>query len=231
MSDDTEAGPGRDVRSEPGAPRASHALLLRINQFLDAPLELGPRVLLVIALLLLLPTYVAPLYNMTMFAPQYQEGLRLDIYSYKLVGGNDNQDVKEINVLNHYIGMKDLVTEDFTEFKWLPFVIGILGLLFLRAAVLGKVSHLVDVAVLHLYFGAFALWSFAWKMYQYGHNLDPRAAVRVDPFMPPLLGYKKLANFEVYSYPQLGSYALAGAALALLLGLVLAWREWRRAAA
>jgi hypothetical protein len=49
--------------------------------------------------------------------------------------------------------------------------------------------------------------------------------------MPPLLGYKKLANFEVYSYPQLGSYALAGAALALLLGLVLAWREWRRAAA
>jgi hypothetical protein len=231
MSDDTEAGPGRDVRSEPGAPRASHALLLRINQFLDAPLELGPRVLLVIALLLLLPTYVAPLYNMTMFAPQYQEGLRLDIYSYKLVGGNDNQDVKEINVLNHYIGMKDLVTEDFTEFKWLPFVIGILGLLFLRAAVLGKVSHLVDVAVLYLYFGAFALWSFAWKMYQYGHNLDPRAAVRVDPFMPPLLGYKKLANFEVYSYPQLGSYALAGAALALLLGLVLAWREWRRAAA
>jgi hypothetical protein len=231
MSDDTEAGPGRDVRSEPGAPRASHALLLRINQFLDAPLELGPRVLLVIALLLLLPTYVAPLYNMAMFAPQYQEGLRLDIYSYKLVGGNDNQDVKEINVLNHYIGMKDLVTEDFTEFKWLPFVIGILGLLFLRAAVLGKVSHLVDVAVLYLYFGAFALWSFAWKMYQYGHNLDPRAAVRVDPFMPPLLGYKKLANFEVYSYPQLGSYALAGAALALLLGLVLAWREWRRAAA
>jgi hypothetical protein len=231
MSDDTEAGPGRDVRSEPGAPRASHALLLRINQFLDAPLELGPRVLLVIALLLLLPTYVAPLYNMTMFAPQYQEGLRLDIYSYKLVGGNDNQDVKEINVLNHYIGMKDLVTEDFTEFKWLPFVIGILGLLFLRAAVLGKVSHLVDVAVLYLYFGAFALWSFAWKMYQYGHNLDPRAAVRVDPFMPPLFGYKKLANFEVYSYPQLGSYALGAAALVVLLALALAWRQWRRQAA
>jgi hypothetical protein len=122
--------------------------------------------------------------------------------------------------------MKDLVTEDFTEFKWLPFVVGIFGLLFLRAAVLGKAAHLVDVTVLYLYFGLFALWSFAYKMYQYGHQLDPKAAVRVDPFMPPLFGYKKLANFEVYSYPQLGSYALGGVALLLLLGFVLAWRQW-----
>jgi hypothetical protein len=164
-----------------------------------------------------------------MFAPQYQEGLRLDIYSYKLVGGHDNQDVKEINVLNHYIGMKDLMTEDFTEFKWLPFVIGILGLLFLRAAVLGKVSHVVDVLVLFIYFGAFALWSFAYKMYWYGHNLDPHAPVRVDPFTPPLFGYKQLANFEVYSYPGPGSYALALVALCLAAAFVLAFLQWRRA--
>src|SRR5512134_4139831 len=134
--------------------------LEKVNRFLDAPLDVGPRLLLVLAFLCLVPTYLTPLYNMSMFAPQYPEGLRLDIHSYKLVGGNDNQDVKEINVLNHYIGMKDLVTEDFTEFKWLPFVIGIFGLLFLRAAVLGKTAHLVDVAVLYVYFGAFALWSF-----------------------------------------------------------------------
>jgi hypothetical protein len=68
-------------------------------------------------------------------------------------------------------------------------------------------------------------------MYQYGHTLDPKAAVRVDPFMPPMFGYKKLANFEVYSYPQLGSYALGLAALVLLSALVLAWRQGRRAAA
>ncbi|HET7292458.1 MAG TPA: hypothetical protein VFM88_08540 [Vicinamibacteria bacterium] len=206
-------------------------LLAKVNRFLDAPLDVGPRLLLVIAFLCLAPTYVAPLYNMTMFAPQYQEGLRLDIYSYKLQGGNDNQDVKEINVLNHYIGMKDLVTEDFTEFKWLPFVIGIFGLLFLRSAVLGKAAHLVDVTVLYLYFGLFALWSFAYKMYQYGHQLDPKAAVRVDPFMPPLFGYKKLANFEVYSYPQLGSYALAAAAIVLATALFVTWRRWSREAA
>lgn len=203
----------------------------KVNRFLDAPLDLAPRALLVLAFLCLVPTYLSPLYNMTMFAPQYQEGLRLDIYSYKLVGGNQGQDVKEINVLNHYIGMRDLATEDFNEFKWLPFVIGIFGLLFLRAAVLGKAAHLVDVTVLYLYFGLFSLWSFGYKMYQYGHNLDPKAAVRVDPFMPPLFGYKKLANFEVYSYPKLGSYALALAALCLLAAFVLAWRQWRRDAA
>ena len=200
----------------------------RINRFLDAPLDIAPRALLVLAFVGLLPTYVTPLYNMTMFAPQYPDGLRLDIYSYKLQGGNGGQDVKEINVLNHYIGMKDLVTEDFTEFKWLPFAVGIFGLLFLRAAVLGKTSHLVDTVVLFVYFGAFALWSFGYKMYHYGHSLDPKAAVRVDPFMPPMFGYKKLANFEVYSYPQLGSYALAATALVLVAALVLARRQWRR---
>jgi copper chaperone NosL len=204
--------------------------LQAINTFLDAPIDMAPRILLVVAFLCLVPTYFAPLYTMTMFAPQYPDGLRLDIYSYTLKGGHGGQDVREINVLNHYIGMRDLASGDFTEFKWLPFVIGVFGLLFLRAAVHGKVSHLVDVAVLFVYFGLFALWSFGYRLYQYGHNLDPKAAVRVPPFMPPMFGYRKLANFEVYNYPQLGSYALAAAALVLVMVLMLAWRQWRREA-
>jgi hypothetical protein len=207
------------------------ASIERVDRFLAAALDLGPRVLLVLAFLLVIPTYLTPLYDMTMFAPQYPDGLRLHIYSYKLVGGNGGQDLKEINVLNHYIGMKDLAAEDFTEFKWLPFVVGIFGLLFLRASVMGRMTHLVDVLVLYLYFGAFALWSFAYKMYWYGHNLNPSAPVRVPPFTPPLFGYKKLANFEVYSYPAIGSYALAGVALCLVLAFVLAWREARRPSA
>ena len=163
-----------------------------------------------------------------MFAPQYPDGLRLDIYSYKLEGGNRGQDVREINVLNHYIGMKDLSTEDFTEFKWLPFVIGALALLFLRAAVFGTAGHLLDVGVLFAYFSAFSLWSFAYKLWAYGHNLAPTAPVKVPPFMPPLFGGKQLANFEVYSYPALASYALGAAALALATAFYLAWREGHR---
>jgi hypothetical protein len=202
--------------------------LEKIHRFLAAPLGGGARGMLVLCAILLIAAYLFPLWSLTMFAPQYPDGLRLFIYSYKLDGGNNGQDVKEVNVLNHYIGMRDLATEDFNEFKWLPFVIGIFGLLFLRSAVLGKASHLVDVVVLYVYFGLFSLWSFGYKMYQYGHNLDPKAAVKVPPFMPPMFGFKKLANFEVYSYPQLGSYALAATALLLLAAFWLAWRQWRR---
>ena len=182
--------------------------------------------MLLAAAALLVATYFFPLWNLTMFAPQYPEGLRLDIYSYTLVGGNAGQDVKEINLLNHYIGMQDLVNESCTEFQWMPFVIGTLGLLVLRAAVHGTVVALVDVTMLFLYFGAFSLWSFGYKLYRYGHDLSPQAAVQVPPFMPPMFGGRQIANFEVYSYPRTATYAMAGVIVLLLAALFLTW--WQR---
>ena len=214
------------MRASP--PMSMKAFFEKSNRILELPLDLKPRAFLVLAFLLLIPSYLFPLWTLTMFAPQYPEGLRMGIYSWRLEGGNNGQDVKEINVLNHYIGMKDLEVEDFTEFKWIPFVVGALGLLILRAAVLGKMAHLVDCFVLYLYFGAFSLWSFAYKLWWYGHNLAPTAAVKIDPFMPPIFGFKQLANFDVYSYPGLGSYALGLAVLALALAVFFAWREGRR---
>lgn len=199
--------------------------LEKINRFMDLPLSSTPRALLLFAFLLLLPAYFTPLYKMTMFAPQYPDGLRLDIWSYKLDGGNGGQDVKEVNVLNHYIGMRDIDTNAFGEFKWLPFAIGAMGLLFLRTAVLGKMAHLVDVSVMYVYFGLFSLWSFAHKMYVSGHELDPKAAVKVAPFMPPMFGYKQLANFEVHSYPGPGSYSLVLVAVVLVAALYFARRQ------
>jgi hypothetical protein len=199
----------------------------RETRFLESSLDLTPRLLLVAATVLVCGIYLFPLWNLTMFAPQYPDGLRLNIYSYKLEGGNNGQDVKEINVLNHYIGMHDLAEEDFGEFKWMPFVVGAIGLLFLRAAVHGRISALLDVVVIYFYFSAFALWSFAYKLYSYGHNLAPTAAVKVPPFMPPVFGFKQLANFEVYSYPGPASYALGVAILLLLVAVVLGWRDGR----
>lgn len=204
------------------------AFLSRANRFLEEPLDLWPRMLMIAAALCLLVTFFVPLWNLTMFAPQYPEGLRLDIYSYSLVGGNAGQDVKEINVLNHYIGMRDLTDADFTEFKWMPFVIGGLALLILRAVVHGTIAALVDAAVVFTYFGVFSLWSFAYKLYRYGHDLAPTAAVKVDPFMPPVFGYRQIANFEVYSYPQGASYAMGAALLLLAVAFVIAWRGLRR---
>jgi hypothetical protein len=124
--------------------------------------------------------------------------------------------------------MKDLIAEDFTEFKWMPFVVGAIGLLVLRALVHGKLANLVDVVVIFLYFSAFSLWSFAYKLWWYGHNLSPTAAVKIDPFMPPLFGAKQLANFEVYSYPGLASYALGASMVLLVAATIVAWRQARQ---
>jgi hypothetical protein len=201
------------------------AILKRTDRFLEKELDLKERALVVVAALLLSAVYLFPLWTLTMYAPQYPDGLRMNIYSYKLQGGNHGQDVKEINLLNHYIGMRDLVDEDFTEFKWMPFVVGAIGLLFLRTAVHGRMAALVDIVMLYGYFAAFSLWSFGFKLYSYGHNLAPTAAVKVPPFMPPMFGYKKLANFEVYSYPAAGSYALGVVIVLLLVAFWFAWHD------
>lgn len=203
------------------------AFLTRVSRFLDEPIDLQSRLMLLAAAGLLVATYFFPLWNLTMFAPQYPDGLRLDIYSYTLVGGNGGQDIKEINVLNHYIGMHDLVNESFSEFQWMPFVIGGLGLLLLRTIVHGKVAALLDVTMLFVYFGAFSMWSFGYKLYRYGHDLAPDAAITVPGFMPPMFGYRQIANFEVYSYPRLGSYAMAGAILLLVSAMTRKWWQVR----
>jgi len=204
------------------------AVFERTTRYLELPLNLRSRVLLVIAAILLGLIYLLPLWNMTMFAPQYPNGLRLNIYGYKLESGNKGQDAREINLLNHYIGMKELTTEEFTEFKWIPFVVGAMALLCLRAAFIGKNSYLVDVTVLYGYFAAFSLWSFGHKLYSYGHNLAPTAAVKVPGFMPPMFGYKKIANFEIYSYPSPASYTMAAAIVVLLIALGWNLRDARR---
>jgi copper chaperone NosL len=207
--------------------RDMRSLLENLNRHLDAKLGFASRLLLVTSALLLAVALTLPLWNLTMYAPQYPDGLSMDIYPARLEGGRGGQDIKEINLLNHYIGMRDLTNEDFTEFKWMPFAIGALALVFLRSAVHGSMTSLVDAVVLFAYFGAFSLWSFAHKLYVYGHNLAPTAPVKVPPFTPPMFGYQQIANFGVYSFPQVGSYVMGAAGLALLIALTMAWRNAR----
>jgi hypothetical protein len=192
---------------------------------LHQPVGLASRVCLLLAAVLVVTAHFFPLWNLTMFAPQYPDALRLDIYDSALVGGNGGQDLKEINLLNHYIGMRDLAVEDFTEFKWMPFALGGLALLFARAVVFGTLKELVDAVVMFFYFGGFSLWTFGYKMYRYGHDLAPSAAVKVQGFTPPMFGHKAIANFDVYSFPQAGTYLMASVAVLLVVAFVLAW--WR----
>lgn len=189
--------------------------------FFDLPLTLGSRVLVLLAAIALIPAFLFPLWNMTFYSNQYTDGLQLHIYAYQLEGGKtpDRDDLREINSLNHYIGMRPLLESDFSEFAWIPFALGGLILLCLRVIVIGKMSGLVDVFVLCNYFGLFSLWSFWHRLYSYGHNLDPTAAIKVPLFTPPLFGTKVIANFTIYSYPDLGSYSLAAFTVLLLLAI------------
>jgi hypothetical protein len=206
--------------------------LSRANTFFELPLTLKSRLLILIAVAALLPSFLFPLWHMSFYSNQYTDGLVLHIYTYQLEGGKtpNRDDLREINSLNHYIGMRPLLESDFSEFAWLPLVIGLLMILALRAIVLGKMSNLVDVFVLFTYFSLFSMWSFYHRLYMYGHNLDPTAAIKVQPFTPPFFGEKQIANFTVSSYPGIGSYALVAFAALLLTAIFMSARRTREGA-
>jgi len=169
------------------------------------------RLLMVVGAVLLAVAIFLPLWQIHLVAPQYQEGLDLYIYSHKLVGGNDGQDLTEINNLNHYIGMQPIEEEDFAEMTFIPFLLGGFSLLALRAAFFGTVKSAIDTLVLFIYFGMFSMWRFYYQLYSYAHNLDPRAPMDIEPFTPVLIGKKVIANFDQYSFPREGSVLLLGA--------------------
>jgi len=160
-----------------------------------------------------------PLWKITMFANQFPEGLRLSIYAHQLVGGNGGADLQGINILNHYIGMREIQAVDFVEMKFIPFALGVFVLLGLRTAVFARVGNVVDQLVLFLYFATFSFGVFGYRMYTYGHQLSLDAPIKVAAFTPPVFGHQRIANFDVYSYPGLGSFMLL--AFVLCLGAVL----------
>jgi copper chaperone NosL len=206
-----------------------NARISAIQSLLDRPVSFAGRGMLLAALVLLLGGAVLPLWRISLVAPQYAEGLTLDMYAYQIVAGNDGQDLAEINTLNHYIGMKPIAQADFLEMKVLPFAIGAFSLFALRAAVVGRILSLVDLAVLFFYFGAFSLGSFVYRLYSYGHHLDPRAPMKIDPFMPVVIGSQQIANFVQTSVPLAGTACMAGFLLLLLAALWSSVREARKA--
>ncbi len=195
-----------------------------MTAWLDGTLGKAARLALAASGLLLLLSFVTPMWRIRMYATQFPDGLELTMYPHKLTGGNEGRDVNEINVLNHYIGMRPLEQQNFLEMKWIPFALGVFVLLALRAAVFGKVGKAVDLLVLFSYFGLFSLGSFYYRLYDYGHTLAPDAAIDVPPFTPPILGHNRLANFDVYSLPGPGSFLFLGFGVVLVAVLLLDWR-------
>lgn len=180
------------------------------------------RRLIVVAALVLIPVYflpVLPVWQMRMWAPQYREGLTLTIYSNTIRG-----DIQKINTLNHYVGMKAITPEDFREFTYMPQLLSLFGVMALLAVAFNRrwvaaLGWLAFTAFAVYMFGDYVMW-----LWRYGHELDPRAAITLPAFMPPIIGYSRMANFKVLSLPGLGTLLLGAA---WLLGPFIVWLEWR----
>ncbi len=63
--------------------------------------------------------------------------------------------------------------------------------------------------------------------YNYGHNLNPEAAIIVPgmAYQPPLIGFKQLLNFGAYSMPDIGGWIFIGVGVLLVFAAVMAWRK------
>ncbi len=161
------------------------------------------RLIIVVASLILIAGFFVPLWQILMWAPQYPEGLEMDIWYNNITG-----DVKIISALNHYIGMKHIEVGMFPEFQYIVYIIWFLIGFGLLAAITGKRFMVWLNAGVLLITGVAALIDFYLWGYEYGHNLDPTAAIIVPgmSYQPPLIGTKVLLNFTAFSGPDLGGW-------------------------
>lgn len=186
------------------------------------------RITLAIAALLLGLAYVAPLWHIGLDAPQYPEGIGMYVWINTITGQKPN-DLHSINGLNHYIGMKAIVPDAIPELRLMPRIVAGLLAVGLAAAALGRRSLLFGWTALFAVVAAVGLADFWYWGYDYGHDLDPTAAIKIPGFsyQPPILGSKQLLNFTAHSWPGVGGCAIA---IALGIAVVLCFVEWRRPA-
>lgn len=176
------------------------------------------RVILAVCSALLLIVLFVPIWRIDLEAPQYPEGLSLLIYAKGLSG-----DVAIVNGLNHYIGMKELHSQDFIEFTLLPYLIILYAVLFALVAFVGRKKLLNIVFSFFVLFGIIAMIDFWRWEYNYGHDLNPDAAIVVPgmAYQPPLIGFKQLLNFGAYSVPDIGGWLFIATGILALACIVL----------
>lgn len=174
------------------------------------------RILLGLSILFLASTFILPLWDIAIFAPQYPEGLNLQIWLNRIGG-----DLRNINILNHYVGMKEISPSDIPELTYFPMLIGGLLGLGVLGILLPHISTIGAYFISFSLFGVFSLYDF-WKWeYEYGHNLSPDAPIKVPgmSYQPPLIGSETLLNITIYSYPAFGGWMMMLAFLAALAGV------------
>lgn len=185
------------------------------------------RLLLAVAALALGLVFVWPLWHISLEAPQYPEGLGLYIHINQ-ISGEKPQDLNSINNLNHYIGMKVITPEDIPELKYMPWLVAGLIATGVAVAASGRRVLLYGWVTLFALGAAAGLADFYRWGYDYGHDLDPHAIIKIPgmSYQPPLIGSKQMLNFNSTSWPAAGGWI---AIAVLLIAVGLAIREFRRA--
>lgn len=180
------------------------------------------KIIMIFAALLPLTLFIFPLWKITLEAPQYPTPLGMYIYINDFADANPH-DIKNINLMNHYVGMK-YIPDAIPEFKVFPMGIIITSVIGLLIAFFGNYKwYLYWFIMMVVVSGAGLVDFYLWE-HDYGHNLDPNAIMKfTNPdgtamgFQPPFFGSKQILNFVAHSYPQAGAYMLG---LGIALGLV-----------
>jgi copper chaperone NosL len=185
-------------------------------------MSIKSRIIIAIGSLAMAIMYFVPVWSIYLIAPQYPEGLSMQIWLNKITG-----QVEIINGLNHYIGMKHINAEMFPEFQFLTYILGLFILFGLAIAFTGSRKLLFSYLILSVLAGIAALVDFYIWGYKYGHELDPTAAIQVPglSYQPPLIGHKKLLNFDSYSYPDTGAWVIVAVSAIFFIIWFIEWRK------
>jgi copper chaperone NosL len=182
------------------------------------------RIAIALSAVLMVAAYFIPLWRILMWAPQYPEGLEMKIWINNITG-----DVKIISALNHYIGMRHIEVSMFPEFEYMIYLLAAVIAIGLLAAVINLLWMVgVYVAVI-ISSGIAALVDFYLWGYDYGHNLDPNAAIVVPgmSYQPPVIGTKQLLNFTAFSGPDIGGWVFIASGL-LAIGALVYELKWSK---
>jgi copper chaperone NosL len=189
------------------------------------------RLLIALSALCLGIALLFPLWRVSLTAPQYPEGLGMYIWAHTVTGVGEN-DLQNINGLNHYIGMKAIEPESIPELKVMRPGIIAMSLLGLALAAFGRrrwIHVWAGALVIAAVVGLADFWR--WE-YDYGHDLDLENAPITIPgmsYQPPLIGSKQLLNFTATSLPATGGVFAISSVLLAVAGVTLPLRRERAA--
>lgn len=175
-----------------------------------------------LAALLLIAIYFVPIWSISLDAPQYPEGIGMNIWVNNIDGKAPN-DLQNINGLNHYIGMKEIHPDSIAELKVMPYLFAFMIVTGLMVALWGNRTWVLVWLGTFMLLATVGLVDFYLWEYDYGHNLNPNAAIKIPgmSYQPPLIGTKQLLNMKTTSLPHVGFF------IALISMSIAGWVWWK----